>query len=405
LEVTKQLGYNLVRKHVKVEPARWYYHCDKLGLVVWQDMPNGDAHIGPNDPDIERSEESAENYRREYKAMIDSLYNHPSITAWVPFNEGWGQYNTNEILAWTKQYDSTRLVDAPSGWADRGTGDMNDMHMYPGPGMPDPEADRAVVLGEFGGLGLPLEGHLWWNRRNWGYRTYRTQEELQSNYAMLIRRLRPLVARGLAAAVYTQTTDVEGEVNGLMTYDREVIKFDPDELVALHNKLKLPQPRFVTQTLVPTSEEEPQTWRYTTSQPRDGWTRIDFSADSWNEGPGGFGQADTPGAVVRTPWQSSDIWLRRDFELDTVQLHDLQLVVHHDEDAEIFINGQRVAALSGYTTDYVEVPLSDEARTALRLGRNTLAIHCRQTDGGQYIDVGLIDVVEKPREESSQNGP
>jgi hypothetical protein len=282
---------------------------------------------------------------------------------------------------------------------------MNDMHMYPGPGMPDPEADRAVVLGEFGGLGLPLEGHLWWNRRNWGYRTYRTQEELQSNYAMLIRRLRPLVARGLAAAVYTQTTDVEGEVNGLMTYDREVIKFDPEELVALHNKLKLPQPRFVTQTLVPTSKEEPQTWRYTTSQPRDGWTRIDFSADSWNEGPGGFGQEDTPGAVVRTPWQSSDIWLRRDFELDTVQLHDLQLVVHHDEDAEIFINGQRVAALSGYTTDYVEVPLSDEARTALRLGRNTLAIHCRQTDGGQYIDVGLIDVVEKPREESSQNGP
>jgi hypothetical protein len=157
--------------------------------------------------------------------------------------------------------------------------------------------------------------------------------------------------------------------------------------------------------LVPTSKQEAQLWRYTTSQPREGWTRIDFGGDSWNEGPGGFGQDDTPGAVVRTPWRSSDIWLRRNFELDTVQLHDLQLVVHHDEDAEIFINGQRVAALTGYTTDYVEVPLDDQAKAALRLGRNTLAVHCRQTGGGQYIDVGLIDVVEKPREESSQNGP
>src|SRR5690606_9265933 len=113
---------------------------------------------------------------------------------------------------------------------DRGTGDMNDMHRYPGPGMPEPEDKRAVVLGEFGGLGLPVEGHLWWDKRNWGYRTYQTKEELWMNYERLIRKLLPLIGQGLAAAVYTQTTDVEGEVNGLMTYDRAVLKFDQEQM-------------------------------------------------------------------------------------------------------------------------------------------------------------------------------
>src|SRR5690606_809389 len=135
----------------------------------------------PTEPDIERSEESEANFRREYKEMIDFLHNHPSIVVWVPFNEGWGQFKTTEILEWTKEYDPSRLVDGPSGWADRGTGDMNDMHRYPGPAMPEPEDERAVVLGEFGGLGLPVEDHLWWDKRNWGYRTYETKEELWMN--------------------------------------------------------------------------------------------------------------------------------------------------------------------------------------------------------------------------------
>ncbi len=234
IEVTKKLGFNACRKHVKVEPDRWYYWCDKLGLLVWQDMPNGDGHIRREDDDLQRSEESAANYRREYQALIDTHYNHPCIVIWVPFNEGWGQFATNEILAWTHEYDPSRLVDGPSGWTDRGTGDIHDIHSYPGPDMPEPEEQRAVVLGEFGGLGLPMEGHLWWNKRNWGYRTYDNIETLRSNYDQLMEKLLPLIQRGLAAAIYTQTTDVEGEVNGLMTYDREVIKFDPDHVSEIH---------------------------------------------------------------------------------------------------------------------------------------------------------------------------
>ena len=147
VEVTKRLGFNMARKHVKVEPARWYYHCDRLGVLVWQDFPNGDRHIRSDQPDLERSAESAANFRREYRAMIDSLRNHPCIVVWVPFNEGWGQFETDKILAWTKEYDPSRLVDGPSGWTDRGTGDIHDMHRYPGPAMPTPEERRAVVLG------------------------------------------------------------------------------------------------------------------------------------------------------------------------------------------------------------------------------------------------------------------
>ena len=238
LEITKQLGFNMVRKHVKVEPERWYYHADRLGLLVWQDMPNGDRHIERTAPDLVRSSDSASVYHKELKAMIDTHANHPSIVVWVPFNEGWGQFDTDAVLSLVKEYDPTRLVDGPSGWADRGSGDIYDLHDYPGPPLLAPlELDRAVVLGEFGGLGLPLEGHLWWNKRNWGYRTYATTDELHESYEELMKRLSPLVVKGLAAAVYTQTTDVEGEVNGLMTYDREVVKFDAESLTAIHQAL------------------------------------------------------------------------------------------------------------------------------------------------------------------------
>lgn len=237
IQLTKDLGFNMLRKHVKVEPARFYYHCDRLGMLVWQDMPNGDKHIRPEDPDVKRTSESEETYRREYEALVNNLRNHPSIVVWVPFNEGWGQFKTNEILAWAKQLDPTRLVDGPSGWTDRGEGDLHDMHDYPGPDMPPLSPKRVAVLGEFGGLGLPLEEHLWGSDRNWGYRTYKTKEELHAHYAELIKLLKPLVEKGLAAAIYTQTTDVEGEVNGLTTYDREVVKFDPDTLKKMHAEI------------------------------------------------------------------------------------------------------------------------------------------------------------------------
>jgi beta-galactosidase/beta-glucuronidase len=237
LEVTRKLGMNMLRKHVKIEPRRFYYWCDKLGVLVWQDMPNGDSHIGREGKDIERSPESSEQFKAELNRMIDSLYNHPSIVMWIPFNEGWGQYDTARIVDWIKELDSTRLVNNASGWADRGVGDVHDVHAYPGPDAPANEPTRAAVLGEFGGLGLPVKGHTWQEEKNWGYRSFENAEDLTNAYLELIKKLSALVEGGLSAAVYTQTTDVEIEVNGLMTYDRSMIKMDPERVTKINEEL------------------------------------------------------------------------------------------------------------------------------------------------------------------------
>ncbi|HEV3118286.1 MAG TPA: glycoside hydrolase family 2 TIM barrel-domain containing protein, partial [Gemmataceae bacterium] len=150
IEVTKKLGFNMCRKHVKVEPERWYYWCDKLGLLVWQDMPSGDRSVAPGKGEITRSPESARQFERELKSLIDAHLNHPSIIMWVVFNEGWGQYDTSRVTNWVKSYDPTRLANCASGWNDMAVGDVHDIHVYPGPGSPVPETGRAAVLGEFG---------------------------------------------------------------------------------------------------------------------------------------------------------------------------------------------------------------------------------------------------------------
>jgi beta-galactosidase/beta-glucuronidase len=243
IEAMKKMGFNMARKHVKVEPARWYYWCDKLGFLVWQDMPSAMTTAVPSNvrkgtaADAVFPPALAAAWEREWKAIVHSLVNSPSIITWVPFNEGWGQHSTNEVLKMTKELDPSRLVNGPSGWEDRGFGDFKDMHEYPGPNMFPVMKDRVSVLGEFGGLGLPMAGHLWWDKRNWGYRTFEDQAKLQTGYEGLIEKLAPLVRQGLAAAIYTQTTDVEGEVNGLMTYDRKVMKFDVAKLAQLHRAL------------------------------------------------------------------------------------------------------------------------------------------------------------------------
>jgi len=240
IKVTKDLGYNMIRKHVKIEPNRWYYWADKMGVLVWQDMPNGDRHIGRNDDDINRVAQSAYQYKVELEEMIDEHYNHPSIVTWVPFNEGWGQFQTEQVTNLVEQWDPTRLVDNPSGWADRGVSDMNDIHSYPGPDMPETEEDRAAVLGEFGGQALVVREHLWlqdFSKAPSHFKTSQSKERLHTKYDSLVTAVMPLKDKGLAGAVYTQTTDVEIEVNGIMTYDRRVIKFDQEHLRKLHNRL------------------------------------------------------------------------------------------------------------------------------------------------------------------------
>jgi len=243
IQKTKDFGYNMIRKHVKVEPARWYTHCDRIGLLVWQDMPNGDK--SPqwqnrqyfNGNEINRSTESENNFKKEWKEIIDNLSSHPSIVVWVPFNEAWGQFKTTEISEWTKNYDPSRLVNPASGGNHYRTGDMLDLHNYPDAKLYLYDAERANVLGEYGGIGWPIEGHLWQPDKNWGYIQFKNSDEVTNEYIKYANNLLALIKVGFSAAVYTQTTDVEIEVNGLMTYDRKIIKIDEVRINEINRKI------------------------------------------------------------------------------------------------------------------------------------------------------------------------
>lgn len=244
LKKTKDFGYNMVRKHVKVEPARWYTHCDQLGLIVWQDMPNGgpspqwQARNYFNGTEVIRSAAFEANYRKEWKEIIDCLYSYPSIAVWVPFNEAWGQFKTPEIVAWTKEYDPSRLVNPASGGNHYTCGDILDLHHYPGPNMFLYDPRRATVLGEYGGIGLVVEGNTWVNdKKNWGYVKFNTSDEVTNEYIKYGKHLLELIRKGFSAAVYTQTTDVEGEINGLMTYDRKVIKMNEAKVREINQQI------------------------------------------------------------------------------------------------------------------------------------------------------------------------
>lgn len=258
IEYTKAIGCNMIRKHVKVEPARWYWHCDRLGMIVWQDMPNGGKPhaglralvpmlLGLHRDDTRRlkrfgrgHEENRKEYRAELKDMIDALRNFACIACWVPFNENWGQFDARGTADWLKRYDPTRLVDHASGWYDRGGGDVRSMHVYvirPKTGRPDA---RVFALTEFGGYSLAVPGQLWKEGKKFGYRHYKTPESLTAAYEALLReQIIPLIPKGLAAAIYTQTTDVETEINGYLTYDRRVEKMDKDVLKRVHRQLMI----------------------------------------------------------------------------------------------------------------------------------------------------------------------
>lgn len=236
VDKTKDWGFNMIRKHIKVEPATWYTYCDRKGIIVWQDMPSGDN--GPewqnrryfDGIEKQRSPESEATYRREWKEIMDCLYNYPCISTWIPFNEAWGQFKTPEITAWTKAYDPSRLVNPASGGNFYTCGDILDLHNYPGPEMYLYDGQRANVLGEYGGIGMVVDGHIWTPDRNWGYIQFKSPGEVTDKYVEYANELARLAKAGFTGAVYTQTTDVEMEVNGLMTYDRKVIKVDEDRV-------------------------------------------------------------------------------------------------------------------------------------------------------------------------------
>ena len=243
---TKDFGFNMIRKHIKVEPSRWYYHCDRIGIMVWQDMPCiADSHLNvigtrnyDEGTDFPASPQAKANYYKEWGEIIDQLEKFPCIVMWVPFNEAWGQFDTREVVAFTRAKDPTRLIDMSSGgnWT-AGCGDVLDNHHYPYPAMYQWDKAMICVLGEYGGIGLPVEGHMWQADRNWGYVQYRNGDEVLEEYSRFADQLVGLVKQGVSAAVYTQTTDVEGEINGLMTYDRAVVKLDEARLREINSKV------------------------------------------------------------------------------------------------------------------------------------------------------------------------
>ncbi len=388
LQTMKSFGFNMVRKHIKVEPQRWYYWADKLGLLVWQDMPSPNSYTSHTPPvDVAA-------FEKQERQVIQSHWNHPSIIMWVIFNESQGRHDTRRLVALANTLDPSRLADRDSGSGyektDRDVGDVQDVHSYPPPNVAPPSDTQALVCGEYGGIGLNIPNHIW--KIGNTYTQVDSPAGLQDLYGEYTNKLKGFRDKqGLSAAVYTQITDVETELNGLMTYDRR-FKCDPAQ-IARANRLQYPSPTY--REIVPTSENAAQVWKYTLVNPVAGWTKPSFNDSAWKTGPGGFGASAPAGAPVGTPWKTSDIWLRRTFNpgpLTAEQLTRLVVREQHDEDIEVYINGALAYHAGGYISDYEYKPVSAEAQKSLKPGaENTLAVHCHQTAGGQFIDVGLFE--------------
>ena len=390
IAAAKKLGFNMCRKHAKVEPARWYYHADKLGLLVWQDMPQ--MFVNDPAPDV------AAQFKAEWQRIIAQTRNSPSIIVWTPFNEGWGQHATASIVDFTKKQDDSRPVDEASGWNDAGSGDIADFHSYPSPKTRAPDGKRATVNGEFGGLGLPIKDHVWNPDTNFDYGKERNVWELTRSYQKIMQGANALRDNSQASAfVYTQLTDVEQETNGLLTYDRKIVKPILNVAAAATRGKFVTLPPNPFAEIITTSRGTGHVWLYTTSKPADNWKQAGFDAKSWKKGAAGFGGNDTPNKPngvrenkIRTPWKTPDIWIRREIELRAQLPKNLSFLCGHDEDVEIYINGVLAAQESKYTTSYVEIPMTAQGRAALKPGKNIIAAHCHQIEGDQYLDLGII---------------
>jgi hypothetical protein len=386
LDYEKMIGCNMVRKHVKVEPQRWYYWADKLGLLVWQDFPSPqDIFERPGSADNTRPSDQATQIEKEMKAMVDTHHNHPCIMMWVPFNEGWGQYDTVRVANLFKSWDPTRLVDDASGWNDFGAGSVLDSHIYPGPGPVPVQINRASVIGEFGGAGFPIPGHLWDPSGPFSYEQALPNAATQQPWIVdRLGALRKLAADGISAAVYTQLSDVENEVNGFLTYDRTTDqKADPAAIKQAASRL-YPLPDYAI--AVPDAQDQAEQWRYTFQQPPPEWTLPTYNDSGWLVGNAAFGTPGTPNLPVGTLWNTSDIWIRRTFNYTGEALSAPALSVYHDEDAEAYLDGNLVGQLPLYLGVYGSTPIPSFAP-----GTHTLALHCHQTVGGQGIDCGVLN--------------
>ena len=419
IETLKRAGFDMMRKHIKVEPRRYYALCDRLGLLVMQDLPSGFNNV----------QDRYVLHRMELKGMVDHLRNHPSVIAWIPYNETWGQPDrekTHATLVWTKRYDPTRLVDGASGandweggelWGKKypggrlqtrhlpagleEAGDLVDMHDYSDkPRMHPVNPRRGSFLGEFGGCGYKVPGHVWRTSvKDFGYNSSADRQKLEERYLRLMDHLATLAYNGCVGSVYTQTTDVEVEYNGLLTYDRDVCKFDLAKLAAAHAKVREAAQsgagRRTSVTVFGREDPSPTAWRYADAEPAGGWERPDFDDSGWKTSAGGIGSVGITNANARAKvasvWNTRRLCLRRTFGLaESGTLVRACADVFHDEDATFWLNGVEVASVKGYTTAYVPVDLNAEkVRAALRPGRNVLAVRVTDTCGERYFDMGL----------------
>lgn len=387
IATAKSLGYNLLRKHAKVEPQRWYYWTDKLGILVWQDMPQcfGAAPGGTT-----LSDSSKAQFKTEWQEEVTELYNSPSIIVWTTFNEGWGQHDTGDIASFTRQLDASRLVNSATGGVDKGFGDVNDVHNYPGPGSQAPEPHRAAANGEFGGITENVEGHRW-NQDKFGYgATLQSRWLASKRYQLLLKMAYQLSKEtGTSAFVYTQLSDVEQEINGILTYDRAAVKFDPAILKSANQGAFPPLPPNPHPEYLPTSEDEPSTWTYTTEKPADDWMQPERIQSGWQTGQAPFGHDLWMG--MRTQWRSGEIWMRRQFTISAQIPPALDLKIEYDGEAEVYLNGVQAAKTNGRSNGYTVRPITPAAQTALHRGENTLAIHYRHSGNTQSADAGLVE--------------
>jgi hypothetical protein len=382
IEQEKALGFNMVRKHIKVERARWYYWADKLGILVWQDMPSANSYISRG-----RRAQPLDNpqFRTELIRMVETHWNSPAIIVWVLFNESQGQHDTADLVNEIAAKDPSRLVNQASGGRAFGVGDIMDVHSYPHPNSPT-TTNQVRACGEFGGIAWHVDGHLWNpTRPGTSYVLASSLDKFATMYDGFINEAITLKSdRGLSAAVYTEITDVENECNGLLTYDR-VMKADV-------NKIRTSNRKAITAlltltTVVPASRDQGITWKYTTNTPAADWFATKLDDAGWASGQAGFGSEG------RTPWSTSDIWIRREFALGSLTPKELdQLVFNcwHNSDCEVYINGVLAAKADGRSTTYTIVPIEATGKAALvQNGTNIFAVHCHRNRGGQFIDVGL----------------
>ena len=398
----KKIGANMDRMHMKVQPERWYYHCDQLGILVWQDMVSPTKFIDT------KSNLNPSDFELEHNITVDQLYNHPSIIQWVLFNESWGQYDTERLTAALKAKDPTRLVINASGWHDKKVGDIRDFHDYtihPAIALVNKNDDRAMVLGEAGGIDLLIPGHLWTPDLKGGTKIktdwsidfkkgiVKSADELIEKYKILLDDLFQLKKYGLNAVVYTQISDVEDEISGWMTYDRKVSKLPETTFAALHEQFF--KPTMTGKFILPLSINEPQQWNYSFTAPSNDWIKNLMLSD-FKTGMAPFGIESNNVHKVNTPWNTNSLFLNKEFTLSSVPSK-LSLIACNTGITDVYINGAYVMQFNNFLKNDPEIKisetlLSDKAMKLLKLGVNQLSLKFNFPSVGKpvyYYDFGI----------------